>query len=240
MIGTKFNRKIGKTLHDNKLEESLYNDSKVLPKLTNVSQAPYERMPTLREKSEVFKTYKKQVPVIGGNGEPDVAMEDALSGPAELKRRMLGGAKSNLSFSKTLQVADGLERADKTNDGLKPVKRAKKVIEGSVPLAREQLNSVKLTGGASDLEKLRAVGPVAKNTVKQVKTGDLPIPTAEKVVVKTAVKRGGGRKPKDAPVAPALSWNALLKKVCSEQKCSLKGAMAYIKEKNLYQKKATP
>ncbi len=120
------NRKIGEKLHDNILKEGKYKDAQTLPHLTDVAKAPFQRTPTLKEKTDIFKVYKKQVPVIGGNGDPSVEMEDELSRPAALKRQMLGGAKSNVSFSKALKTAEGLEQAAKTNDGLNPpVKRAK-------------------------------------------------------------------------------------------------------------------
>ena len=239
MINTRFNRKIGDTLHDNILSEGKYKDAKNLPHLTDIAKAPFQRNPTLKEKADIFKVYKKQVPVIGGNGDPSVEMEDELSRPAALKRQMLGGSKSNVSFSKALKTAEGLEHAAKTNDGLNPpVKRVKKVIEGSIPLASKQLTTNKLKGGNANMDE---PGPLVKTVTKNIVKGNLPIPTAEPVKV---AKKGGakgcgllGGAKKVAP-QPALSWNALLKKTCADQKCSLQQAIKYIKENNLYAKKA--
>lgn len=238
MINTRFNRKIGDTLHDNILSEGKYNDAKNLPHLTDIAKAPFQRNPTLKEKADIFKIYKKQVPVIGGNGDPSVEMEDELSRPAALKRQMLGGSKSNVSFSKALKTVEGLEQAAKTNDGLNPpVKRVKKVIEGSIPLASKQLTSNKLKGGNAVMNE---PGSLVKTVTKEIVKGDLPIPSAEPVKVKKGGAKGcgllGGAK--KAVPQPALSWNALLKKTCGEQKCNLQQAIKYIKDNNLYAKKA--
>lgn len=240
MIDTEFNRKLGKRLHDNKVLEGKHKDALELPHLTDVAKAPRVKPLSLKDKVGVFKTYNKQVPVIGGNGEPSVEQEDFLSGPVELRKRMLGGNKSNTSFSKALAVADGLEQAKATDSGLKPIRRAKKVIEGSVPLPRKQLLQNKLSGGNLNTQ-VNEAGPLASKTVKRINKGDLPtlMPAeqlAEPVKLKAdSLNRKGGAK---ASKPSELSWNELVKKVCSDQKCNLASAINHIKSNNLYVKKS--
>ena len=83
-------------------------------------------------------------------------------------------------------------------------------------------------------------GPLVKTVTKNIVKGDLPIPSAEpvKVAKKGGAKIAGLLGGAKATPQPALSWNALLKKTCADQKCSLQQAIKYIKENNLYAKKA--
>ncbi len=220
MINNSFNRRMGEILHDNTFAHSIYKDKVLDP----ISMPQIHRNLSIQERTNLLKgmkggsdvsgTYKKQVPVIGGNGEPNVEMEDQLSGPLDYKRRMLGGNKSNISFNKTLTAIEGKTQALKHDNGMAPPKVAK-VLEGSIPLASSQLTSAKLKGGQKSL--------AAEQLVK-IRKGDLPIPTAEPVKL-----QGGAKK----AVSP---WNQLVKKVSSERKCNLKDAIAYIKANNLYHK----
>ena len=73
-------------MHDNMLAEAIHKDNLTLPHLTDVSKAPRPKPMTLKDKANVATNYKKQVPVIGGNGDPSVEQEDLLSGPVELRR----------------------------------------------------------------------------------------------------------------------------------------------------------
>ncbi|NBX76929.1 MAG: hypothetical protein EBQ92_10280, partial [Proteobacteria bacterium] len=223
MINNSFNRRIGQIIHDNTLSQDLYKDRVLDP----VSVPSRERNLSIMERTQLLKklnggsavsgAYKKQVPVIGGNGEPNVEMEDKVSGAEMYKRRLLGAGKSNTSFGKTLTVLDGKIQAQNHENGLRPAKVAQ-VLEGSVPLASRQLTAAKLKGGQ------KCGGSLATEQLTKLRKGDLPIPTAESVKQSVKALQGGAKK-----VSP---WNQLIKKVSSEKKCNLKDAIAYIKANN--------
>lgn len=249
MLGnTQLKKRIAQILHDNKFSEGLYKDAVFEEKPVKLfkPQSLKEKVNSLKNLkggSSSSVSYKKQVPIIGGNGEPSVEMEDVLSSPEMLKKRMLGaGKKSNVSFSKTLNTISELEHKADTHSGLDPpFSKSARVLDGSVPLGRsasEQLTTNKLKGGCDSL---------ACNQLQEFKKGELPMPSAEMVKVH---KKGGSTK-KSAPVVNdqrevvvndqrkvvGLSWNQLVKKVCAEQKVGLKGAIKFIKDNNLYSKK---
>jgi hypothetical protein len=225
MIDTNYNRHFGKATHDNVLKSKQHIDDIGY----GVQEPPPRaRGKSVKEQTEVFRKYKKQVPVIGGNGLPNVemvdnlgsafgdnnnAMEDEISGKASLKRQIIGGANSsNVSFAPTLKKVEGYKRETETKQGLKPSKPTKKLIEGSVPIATSQLL-------ASKLPTIQTAPPAMSGGASKAQRGKAKAVKAD---------------PVSAPTK--MSWNELIKDTCSKHKCNLSHAIKYIKENNLYSK----